>query len=117
MYTMYSVYIYITNLLHTQIYKYLLLILPTRLELRAGPSKLGSMGRAIETLGGAADHRKKTSWPEVVGMAALAAAWRIQEDMPDVHIQFHRLGYHTPPGYNGHRVRIILVADPGPPSP
>ena len=58
---------------------------------------------------GAADHLKKTSWPEVVGMGALEAASKIREDRPDVHIQIHRLGYHTPPGYNGHRVRLILV--------
>jgi hypothetical protein len=55
------------------------------------------------------DHPKKTSWPEVVGMGALEAASKIREDRPDIHIQLHRLGYHAPPGYDGHRVRLILV--------
>jgi hypothetical protein len=67
----------------------------------------------MKAVDGGGDHLKKTSLPEVVGIAALVAGWKIKEDRPDVHIQFHRLGYHAPPGHNGHRVRVILVADHG----
>ncbi|KQJ98223.1 hypothetical protein BRADI_3g35580v3 [Brachypodium distachyon] len=70
------------------------------------------MGRGVAAMGGD-DDDQKTSWPEVVGWNVIAAGKKVVADRLDVHLEVHLVGDNAPPGYDGERVRLIIIADPG----
>ncbi|KAJ1269904.1 hypothetical protein BS78_06G013400 [Paspalum vaginatum] len=51
---------------------------------------------------------QKTSWPEVVGMAATPAVMKIMQDRPDVAVEVLPPGTHLLPGANPKRVRVFI---------
>ncbi|TVU33596.1 hypothetical protein EJB05_25421, partial [Eragrostis curvula] len=53
-------------------------------------------------------HQQKTSWPEVVGMAATPAVTKIMQDRPDVAVEVLPPGTHLLPGANPKRVRVFI---------
>ncbi|PAN03747.1 hypothetical protein PAHAL_1G018900 [Panicum hallii] len=57
-----------------------------------------------------ASHHPKTSWPEVVGMAATPAVEKIMQDRPDVAVEVLPPGTHLLPGANPERVRVFIDA-------
>ena len=59
---------------------------------------------------GPASHHPKTSWPEVVGMAATPAVMKIMQDRPDVAVEVLPPGTHLLPGANPKRVRVFIDA-------
>ncbi|RLN06952.1 hypothetical protein C2845_PM11G13060 [Panicum miliaceum] len=56
----------------------------------------------------APSHHLKTSWPEVVGMAATPAVTKIMQDRPDVAVEVLPPGTHLLPGANPRRVRVFI---------
>ncbi|CAL4971742.1 unnamed protein product [Urochloa decumbens] len=53
---------------------------------------------------------EKSSWPEVVGMAATPAVTKIMQDRPDVAVEVLPPGTHLAPGANPKRVRVFIDA-------
>nr|CAB3448664.1 unnamed protein product [Digitaria exilis] len=51
---------------------------------------------------------QKSSWPEVVGMAATPAVAKIMQDRPDVAVEVLPPGTHLVPGVNPKRVRVFI---------
>ncbi|KAM0850981.1 hypothetical protein ACQ4PT_049361 [Festuca glaucescens] len=54
--------------------------------------------------------RRKTSWPEVVGMAATPAVMKIMTDRPDLSVEVLPPGTQLLPGSNPGRVRVFIDA-------
>ncbi|KQK19105.1 hypothetical protein BRADI_1g46410v3 [Brachypodium distachyon] len=50
----------------------------------------------------------KSSWPELVGVMATAAATQIGHDRPDVAVEVLPPGAPLTPDYNDHRVRVFI---------
>ena len=54
----------------------------------------------------ASPSHEKTSWPELVGVAAVPAVAKIMQDRPDVAMEVLPPGTHPLPGVDPNRVRI-----------
>ncbi|RCV22989.1 hypothetical protein SETIT_4G264000v2 [Setaria italica] len=64
---------------------------------------MGSRG----TDAGGGDGEQKTSWPEVVGWVTLNAAFKINDDRPDVSTAFYMIPTPLPTDYDAQRVIIV----------